>query len=331
MISSNLKLNSEDHILILGASGLVGQHFIPLLIQQLNSQCVEPRISIVYRNLSSISSLTNRLQYNRITLIHKDFYHPGLYPGSLDPTYVIHMANASARDTYDGLCNDSKYLLLHNSIEWLLPHINSQTKKVLFTSSGVAYGTPHDYTEHNPSVFHHLDSTSSLALGKIVSEHRLASHCESLGISLTIARLFSFISKNLPVDIHYALGNFVCSAIQGEMITIQSDGNDVRSYQHLSDTSSWLYQFLTRTDLPTLLNVGSDHAIKIRDLATLVASLVRPGLPIQILNKNPPSHNNRRPYYVPDLSLSFSLGFRNTITLNDGILELANHIRDVHA
>ena len=53
-------------------------------------------------------------------------------------------------------------------------------------------------------------------------------------VDLSVARCFSFVGPGLPANLHYAIGNFVKCAIDGEEIDT-GDGAPVRSYMHLGD------------------------------------------------------------------------------------------------
>ena len=237
------------------------------------------------------------------------------------------MANMSASDTFNGSSQYSKYLLLSNSINALRGIVKrGTTKKVIFTSSGVAYGSSVSYSEEDDSVINVHDPSYSLGFAKLNAEYLLSMLCSEIDASLSVCRCFSFVSPFLPCDLHYALGNFVNCATTKKDIVIKGDGLDYRSYQHVDDAVDWLLYLLhSDADVP-LINFGSDHSISIKDLAFLVRDLVCPDITVNILNLPADPHNFRRTRYVPKLSQASRLGLFNRRKLQPSILELAQSI-----
>lgn len=203
----------------------------------------------------------------------------------------------------------------------------SSIKRVLFTSSGVAYGSASDYEESTLPTIDPFDLSMSLAFGKLTSEYILSASAAQGTSKLCIARCFSFVSPSLPVDIHYAIGNFARKAITNEDIIISSDGSDLRSYQHVSDTVDWLTELMIRPNVPRLINIGSDRSISILQLARLVVDVLHSKSNIVVLNQSTAADNFRRRSYVPSLVQASALGLTNKISLEQAVLELGNHLR----
>jgi UDP-glucuronate decarboxylase len=320
--------SSSDHILILGATGLFGRHLLPRFLTQYNNYREHPRLSIVTRSASA--ALESFPYLNRIAdIIECDFLHANRLNGLRGCTHILHMASTSARETFSGINQFSKYELLLNSsfaIRELI--LQGSVRRVLFASSGVAYGSTEHYLESTPSVVSHLQTSSSLMLGKLTAEYILYDACLSADVSYTIARLFSFVSPFLPCDIHYAIGNFVNDAVNNRDIVIRTDGSDLRSYQHLEDAINWILRLLCFDEPPLILNVGSDESLSIYDLALKIKKLTNSSSNIKVLNKPAPSDNARRSYYIPSLELARSLGFSNSVNLNESIIELAQYLEE---
>lgn len=322
----SLTLSKDDHLLLLGSTGLFGHHLLPRVQASLDCHN-HPLITLVTRCREK--TLQKFPFLSSINIIETNFLESSTLDLSQAPTHVLHMANMSASDTFNGSSQYSKYLLLTNSVNALRGVVKpGTTKKVLFTSSGVAYGSSDSYSEDDYSIVNVFDSSYSLGFAKLNAEYLLSMLCSEIGASLSVCRCFSFISPFLPCDLHYALGNFVSCAVNYQDIVIKGDGLDCRSYQHVDDAIDWLL-FLLHSDASVpLINFGSDHSISIRDLAFLVRDLVCPDISVSIINQPADPHNFRRINYVPMLSKSKELGLFNRRKLGPSILELSRSLSE---
>ena len=93
-------------------------------------------------------------------------------------------------------------------------------------------------------------------------------------ISFNIARCFSFVGPYLPLNLHYAIGNFIYNALNNDVITIKGTGNDVRSYLYIADAMIWLFKMLFSSKNNQIYNVGSSYKISIKDLAFKARDLI---------------------------------------------------------
>ena len=318
--------SSVDHLLLLGCTGLFGQHLLPRLHTLLKSGHNLPLITLVTRNRNN--TLARFPYLSSINLVEADFLSSSVLALPCPPSHILHMANMSAADTFNGSSQYSKYRLLVNSVDALRSVVKSgTTKKIIFTSSGVAYGSTDTYLEDDNSSMNIFDSSYSLGFAKLNAEYLLSMLSQEVGFSLTVCRCFSFVSPFLPYDLHYALGNFVYNAVQQKDIIIRGDGSDLRSYQHVDDTIDWLL-FLLQSDISLpLLNLGSDSSISIKDLALHIQDLIAPHIAVSVLNQNADPHNFRRRSYVPSILNAKNIGLSNQRSLNTSIVELASYIK----
>ncbi len=320
----SLSLTSDDHLLLLGCTGLFGHHLLPRLQASLE-RGDHPCITLVTRNRKN--TLAKFPYLSSINIVENNFLESSSLDLTQPPSHILHMANMSATDTFNGSSQYSKYRLLANSVEALRGVVKRGiTKKMIFTSSGVAYGSNDSYCEAQASTINVFDPSYSLGFAKLNAEYLSSMLCLEVGASLSVCRCFSFISPFLPCDLHYAIGNFVSCAVKGQDILIQGDGLDYRSYQHVDDAIDWLLH-LFHLEFPVpLINFGSDYSISIKDLAFMVRDLVCPDISVDVLNQLSDTHNFRRKNYVPSLLTSKSLGLVNRRNLDTSIVELAHSI-----
>jgi dTDP-glucose 4,6-dehydratase len=147
-------------------------------------------------------------------------------------------------------------------------------RKLLLASSGAVYGRQPPEMEKIPEDYlggpDPLDPRSAYAEGKRMAEWMAAAASRAGGLEVKIARGFAFVGPYLPLDAHFAVGNFMGDAMAGRPIVVEGDGTAVRSYLYSADLAIWLWAILIRGESGRAYNVGSETAICIRDLARLV-------------------------------------------------------------
>jgi nucleoside-diphosphate-sugar epimerase len=134
-----------------------------------------------------------------------------------------------------------------------------------------------------------------------------------------IARCFAFVGPHLPLDAHFAIGNFIRDAMRGGPILIQGDGTPRRSYMYAADLAIWLWTMLFQAESLRAFNVGSENDRSIREIAEAVVSAIHPGAEIKIAQKAIAGAPIRR--YVPSVQAA-----KRALQLDDGIA-LAEAIR----
>jgi nucleoside-diphosphate-sugar epimerase len=243
------------------------------------------------------------------------------YPDG-DFPYIIHAAtNASARMVAENPLE--MYTTMIHGTERILDFAAAHhTRKLLFPSSGAIYGKQPAHLTHIPEDYRGapdtLDPSSVYAEGKRMSEQLCAIHARHGNIEVKIARCFAFIGPHLPLDTHFAIGNFLRSAISGDPINIGGDGTPLRSYLYAADLAIWLWTILFRGPSMQAFNIGSEHAISIRDLAHTVADTLHPGLPINIAHQPNPAAPPAQ--YIPSTQRAQQLlGLKQLISLEEAI------------
>jgi dTDP-glucose 4,6-dehydratase len=114
-----------------------------------------------------------------------------------------------------------------------------------------------------------------------------------------IARCFAFVGPYLPLDIHYAIGNFIRDAMKGSPIVIKGDGTPYRSYLYAADLAIWLWTIFLQAESCRPYNVGSENAISIHELAELVRVVVNPDIQIKQMQAMKSGEKAQR--YVPSV------------------------------
>ena len=181
--------------------------------------------------------------------------------------------------------------------------VRLQARRFLLTSSGGAYGPQPSEMLQIPESYcglpDPLKMSSTYGIGKRMAEHISFMHGEMHGIEIVIARCFAFVGLDLPLNAHFAIGNFIRDALGREEITVAGDGSQVRSYMDQRDLSRWLTTMLKHGRPGHAYNLGSDKEILIRDLAFLVRDTLAPSKRVRIAGVL--ETQNIRNRYIPSI------------------------------
>ncbi|MFA7317964.1 MAG: NAD-dependent epimerase/dehydratase family protein [Sulfuricella sp.] len=198
-------------------------------------------------------------------------------------------------------------------------------KNFLFLSSGAIYGDqpPHisHWSESDPNGPDCTNAGSAYAEGKRAAEMLCTLYAKQHGIEAKLARCFAFAGPYLPIDSHFAIGNFIRDAMAKKPIQISGDGTPYRSYLYAADLTLWLWTILLRGQTARPYNVGASQAISIAELAALVNTTLG-GNGMHIMQQAQPGAIPKR--YVPSTQRAETeLDLTQSVTLEQAIIKTA--------
>lgn len=289
-------------ILITGATGFIGKWLLKSLIYLNDTLSLNIKLYALSRNPENFLKQFSDYNDTKCLIWIKGDIRTFDYP-NVQFDYIIHAATeASAKLNIENplLMSD---VIINGTRHILDLAVQCNAKRVLFLSSGAVYGKQPDeivgFKEDYQGAPNQLAIDAAYAESKRMAEFLCATYARQYNISISIARCFAFVGPYLPLNTHFAIGNFINDGLKGRDITITGTGSPLRSYLYASDMVIWLLKILLQGNSGEAYNVGSDKAISIKDLATTVASFF-PGIKANILNQVRATDRNQN--YVPDVN-----------------------------
>ena len=295
---------STFHVLLTGGTGFFGRSLLRnWLCQDKNGEKIA-RVCVLSRDPQSFIQKYPEF-YNQSWLhFHEgDILNPASLPKVEEFSHILHAATDSTLgpqlkplDRYIQIVDGSR-----NMLEYA---VSKRIPRFLLTSSGGVYGSqpnemmdlPEDYNGMpNP-----LRSEHAYSVAKRCAEHLCSLYRDNFGLQIVIARCFAFVGKDLPLNSHFAIGNFIHDALYGNEILIKGDGRPIRTYLDQRDLAIWLTTIMYAGVDGEAYNVGSDAQVSIQELAKLVRDTLAPQLVVR--NFGQENINNIRSRYVPNIS-----------------------------
>jgi nucleoside-diphosphate-sugar epimerase len=326
--SSTLQLNKlkDKNIFLTGATGFFGKWIMQVLIRANKDLDLNTSITVLTRDPDLILRQQTWLKAGNVKLLKgdvKDFEFPN---EKFD--FFVHAATAASAS----LNNSRPGVMADTIIDGTRRVLNfaelSSKPRFLFISSGAVYGQqPSEvlFAKENllsgPEI---TKVTNSYAEAKRMAELYCQFSANSKKIDLSVARCYAFLGPYLPLDQHFAAGNFLKDILEKKVIKLTGDGSPYRSYMYPTDLVNWLITILVDAPSGEVYNVGSEEEIQLKDLASLVdaqresydLAIPPPGVVIY----GEAGLTNGRNAYVPSVKkASVELNLKKRVNLQEAI------------
>lgn len=309
-------------IFLTGGTGFFGRSLLRTSLAEAVRAGSVARVTVLSRDPSSfLLRYPEFQQFPWLSFHTGDICDPSSLPWGAHFTQVLHVAADSVPGTR--LTPLARYQQVVEGTRNILELAAAAgARRFLLTSSGGVYGPqPPDLAalaEDWPGSPDLRNPANAYSLGKRAAEHLCALYQDAYGLEVVIARCFAFVGRDLPLDAHFAIGNFIRDALRRDAIEVAGDGSPLRTYLDQDDLAHWLLTLLAEGRPGEVYNVGSDEVVTIAELAHLVRDLLAPDKPVRV--RGQPQDASGRNRYVPDIRKARAeLGLGVTIPLAEAI------------
>lgn len=258
---------SQQRILVVGGAGLIGSSLCRRLIG-------EGHIVVCLDNAADDSCRFDSefKEHRNLQLVHHNAVEP--FNITADRIYFLASPPADEFSSREGMTT------LHNILAAARNTLEvARTNKapILFGSSCEVYGNSRlslqneeYYGNVNP-----LGTRAPLEEGKRAAETMATAYRLKYSLDVKIARIFNTYGADERHNSNRVINRFIVNAIKGDDMVIYGNGQQTRSFCHVSDTVDALVRFMSLTSHQTFnpINIGHSYEISIGTLAEKIHTI----------------------------------------------------------
>ena len=221
---------SNKTILITGATGLIGSYIVDFLIWLNNLHDT---------NIKIVATATSPDPQIGIEYIQCDLSVPNAFNPTHKFDYIIHATGPTDPVIYAQNPADVMKTNIISTIQ-ILEQASKKNAQILYISSGEIYGnnTDHAFTESDKCQINLNTARACYPAAKAACEALCQSYAQMHNLHTNIVRPGFVYGPNVSDTSMRVNAQFLRNAIAGKNLTLQSQGNQKRSWVYVADTAS---------------------------------------------------------------------------------------------
>lgn len=198
--------------------------------------------------------------------------------------------------------------------------------KFFFTSSSEVYGDPEIFpqTESYTGNVDPVGIRSPYEEGKRFSESLVIMFQRKFKLDTRIVRIFNTYGSHMSREDLRVVPKFIDQMLKGEDISLHGSGEQKRTFCYVDDLVNGFILVMEKGSRGEVYNIGSTEEITMVELAKLVIQISGKPSKIKLEKRLEYDHQAR----MPDLSKITALGWKQKVTLTEGLKKTFEWYRD---
>lgn len=259
-------------ILVTGSAGFIGSNLVDKLLKKnfvIGIDNFDPYYSkkIKLRNIAT--SISNK-NYKFIEMDIRSAKKMAEILREMNVEYVCHLA---ARPGVRNSFKNPKIYMENNligTISLLSACLNSDVKKIIYSSSSSVYGNP-EYLPIDEK--HPTNPISPYGVSKLFTEKYLNYFEKTYSVKSIILRYFTVYGPRQRPD--ESIFKFVNLLMKNKLIPIYGNGNQTRDFTYISDVIAGTELAIKKNFSKEIFNIGSDQRISVNEMIKILENLTK--------------------------------------------------------
>ncbi|MBQ9751653.1 MAG: NAD-dependent epimerase/dehydratase family protein [Paludibacteraceae bacterium] len=314
---------THKHVLITGASGLIGSAIVDMLIKHTSAE-----VYAMFRDKSQGEQRFKQYKENeRLHFVIGDINEP--LKVNIHFQYIIHAASNANPTAYsidpvgtiwtniNGTRNLLEYGRTHN------------IERFLYVSSGEVYGNGENtvWSETDCGFIDNLDPRSCYPLSKRTAESLCISYADQYNLDIVIARPCHTYGPFFTEKDNRAFAQFTRKARNKENIILKSAGEQYRSWIYIDDCVSGILTILLKGVTCNAYNIANENSnITIKELAERIAEVAGTKVTLQIPENIESKGYSRIKRAIFSVNKLKALGWDTKVSIDEGIYKTINNL-----
>ena len=309
-------------VLLAGGSGFIGSHIADALLARGDEVVVVDNFCT--GRASNVAHLSDHQLFH---LIEHDITHAWPEHRALTEKFDAVLDFASPASPNDFATMPLEILAVGSTgTRNLLDRAVKDQAVFFLTSTSEVYGDPlvHPQPESYGGNVDPIGPRSCYDEAKRFSEALTMAYHRVHHLDIRIARIFNTYGERMRPSDGRVVNTFVEQALLNEPLTLHGDGQQTRSFCHISDEVRGLMALLD-SDYNLPVNIGNPEEFTMRELAELVINLTSSSSEILSVSL-PPERQGDPLQRRPDIALAQSLlKWRPEVSLRIGLQKMIDH------
>ena len=303
------------NVLVTGGYGFIGSNFINYFCPR-HPECRVYNLDILdyVANKKNVEQekLAGNYQFIKGDIASADLVMHILKEYAIDT--IVHFAAQSHVDNSFGNSMDftkSNVLGTHNLLE--CAKVYGGIQKFVHVSTDEVYGEVNEKQMESAV----LNPTNPYAATKAAAEFIVKAYRHSFDLPILITRGNNVYGpRQYPEKV---IPRFIWLLSKNEKMTIQGSGEQMRTFVHCEDAAKAYTTIVEKGVLGEIYNIGTDDEITVRDIATQLVNIMKPGDKLEDWITSIPDRDFNDFRYVVDTSKLVDLGWKKEVDFDEGL------------